>query len=391
MIEKIIPIDINYSEIIKRSEEASAVRNFEKIGTIPVEHCIVEQFYGDKIKHSLINFYNDPEDMLNTLILGQKWELENIKSNKYTILLRSHLLNVDEAVSLGGEPFLPNDRFNIANVRPWIKGKSDLNILKKIDPAKSDYRKNNLKFREKMLKLAKNIHIIFKDGVKIRLLEFSKNITLGGGTMGPFSIAQQLRGSDIYYDLMDNPKFVLELLKIVTDKIICWQQYLIDDNKKNGLGYAVFVSDDSAVNLSLEQFDKFSGEFCTEIMNYFKDYYLLWHMCGNADHLLEYFADNFNFNEYSLFGYMQNKEKIKKLFGNKRVLAGNVNPRTIQLGSKDDVFNECVDILNSFKDLKGYILSDGANVPPVSKKENINAMYEAVQFVLSKANSNSMC
>jgi len=259
--------------------------------------------------------------------------------------------------------------------------KSDLKILDKINPIKSDYRKKNLKFRDQMRKLARNIYIVFKDDVKIKLLEFSKNVTVGGGTMGPFSIVQQLRGSEIYYDIMDNPRFVLDLLKIVTEKIICWQEFLIEDNKKNGLGSAVFVSDDSAVNLSLEQFGKFSGKFCSDIMDYFKNYYILWHMCGNADHLLDYFAEYLKFNEYSLFGYMQNKLKIKELFGNKRVLAGNVCPRTIHLKSRKDVFDECVGILNVFKDLKGYILSDGANIPPKSKKENINAMYEAVRYI----------
>lgn len=387
MKEKIIHIDIDYSEIEKRAKEVSDVRKFKKIETIPVEHCIVEQFYGNKIGHSLNNIYNNPEDMLNTLVLGQKWELENIKSHKCSINLRSHALNIDGAVALGAEAFFTKDDFNIASVKPWIKGKSDLKILNKINPITSSYRKQNYIFRDKMKEIAQDIYIVFKDNFKINLLEFAGNITLGEEAGGPFTIAQQLRGSDIFYDVMDNPDFVLELLKILTDKIICWQEFLINDNRKCGLETSIFISDDSAVSLSLEQFHKFSGEFCRTVMNYFKDHYILWHMCGNANHLLEYFVNNLKFNEYSVFGYMQNKSKIKELFGNKYILSGNVNPSTIYLKSRQDVYNECLEILDVFKDLKGYILADGANIPPNSKKENINAMHEAVQAIV-KENKN---
>ena len=381
MNEKIIRIDINHSEILKRAQEISDVRSFKKIKTIPISLCLAEQFLGNKIGHSMKNFYNDPEDRLTTLILGQKWVLENIKSHKTDITLSSHASNVDEAVALGGELFLPNDDLNIPNVRSWVRDNNDLKILNKINPLESDYRKNNLKFRDEMQKLAKEIYIVFKDDVKMKLLEFSGKIYFGGGTMGPFTIAQKLRGSRIYYDVVDNPKFLLELLKIVTEKIIIWQEFLIEDNKKNGLESAVFITDDSAVNLSLEQFDKFSGRFCSYLMDYFKDYYIYWHMCGNANHLLDYFAENLRFNEYSLFGYMQDKLKIKRLFGNKYVLAGNVNPCTIHLKSREEVFNECLGILDVFKDVRGFILSDGANIPPESKKENINAIYDAVQTI----------
>ena len=383
MVEKLVHIDIDYSEILKRAKEVSDVRKFKKLETIPVEHCIVEQFYGDKIGHSLKNLYNDPEDMLNTLVLGQKWELENIKSHKCSINLHSHFLNIDGAVALGAEPFFPNDDFNIANVKPWIEYKEDLKKLEKINPITSDYRKKNFIFRDKMKRIAKDTYIVFKDDVKINLLKFSKNITLGEEAGGPFTIAQQLRGSEIFYDVMDNPRFVLELLKIITEKIISWQEFLIGDNKKYGLETSIFISDDSAVGLSLEQFDKFSGRFCSIIMDYFKDYYILWHMCGNENHLFDFFIKNLKFNEYSVFGYMQDKLKIKKLFGNKYILSGNVNPNTIHLKSREDVFNECLDILNFFKDLNGYILADGANIPPKSKKENINAMYEAAQTIES--------
>ncbi|MCD4680394.1 MAG: hypothetical protein K8S00_08405, partial [Bacteroidales bacterium] len=376
-----ISININYSEILERAQELSDVRNFKKTKTIPVEQCIAEQFYGNKIGHSMKNFYNDPEDRLTTLILGQKWVLENIKSHKCDISLSSHASHVDEASALGGEPFFPNDDSNIPNVRSWVRDNNDLKILNKINPIKSDYRKTNLKFRDQMQKSSKNIYIVFKDDVKIKLLEFSKKIALGGGTLGPFTLAQQLRGSRIYYDVIDNPKFLLELLKIVKEKIICWQEFLIEENRKNGLESAIFITDDSAVNLSLEQFDRFSGRFCSDIMDYFKEYYILWHMCGNANHLLDYFDKNLRFDEYSLFGSGQNKVKIKELFGNKCVLVGNVNPHTIHLKSREEVFNECLDILEVFKDVKGFILCDGANIPPNSKKENINAMYEAVQTI----------
>ena len=378
-------IDLDYQEILKRQQETAPVRRLEPSAVIPIEHCIVEQFYGNSIGRSLSRFYHDPDEMLYTSVMGQKWELENVRSHKSVIGLRCTLTNMDEACSLGAEPYFPGGDFNIPNVKPWIKSKTDLTRLAAIDPLKSGYRQRSLVFRDLIRSRAERVNLVFRDGTFMKLLEFSQGVAGGGGTMGPFTIAQQLRGAEIYYDLVDNPSFVDEMLEIITDKIIRWQEFLIEDYRRNGASYALFVADDSAANLSLEHFDRFSGRYVRRIMEHFQDRYKLWHMCGNTNHLLDYFAQELPFQEYSLFGFAQDKQKIRSLFGGRCVLKGNVDPKTIHLGSRQDVFDESMQILNVFKDVPGFILSDGANIPPGSPKQNINAMYDAVQAALSNA------
>ena len=100
-------------------------------------------------------------------------------------------------------------------------------------------------------------------------------------------------------------------------------------------------------------------------------------MCGNTDHLLKYLVEDLRIDEFFGFGWQVDKSNLAKIMGGRVVLAGNISPINILQGTPKTVRNEALECLKTFAPYKGYILVDGANIPPGSPMENVNAIYEA--------------
>jgi uroporphyrinogen-III decarboxylase len=59
------------------------------------------------------------------------------------------------------------------------------------------------------------------------------------------------------------------------------------------------------------------------------------------------------------------------------VLLGNVNPFLVQQGPPELIRQATRACIEKLAPLKGYIVQDGANIPPGTPPEHINAMMEA--------------
>ena len=68
---------------------------------------------------------------------------------------------------------------------------------------------------------------------------------------------------------------------------------------------------------------------------------------------------------------------MSEIMGGRVVLEGNISPINIFNGTAKSVFEETMEAIEVFALHRGYIVMDGANIPPGSPVENINAMYEA--------------
>jgi uroporphyrinogen-III decarboxylase len=63
--------------------------------------------------------------------------------------------------------------------------------------------------------------------------------------------------------------------------------------------------------------------------------------------------------------------------GGRVVLLGNVNPMLVHRGPPERVREATCACLRKLAPLGGYIVQDGANIPPGTPPEHINAMMEA--------------
>ena len=71
--------------------------------------------------------------------------------------------------------------------------------------------------------------------------------------------------------------------------------------------------------------------------------------------------------------------KLKKEYGDKLILMGNVSVNTLAAGTPDEVYKETAERLKSLAPGGGYILSSSNSMPNYCKPENILAMKLALE------------
>ncbi len=372
-----ITINVTIEELEQRKLRVNKAKNFLEVDRIPVIPAIAHRFLIPKTGTSFKDYYNDPETMLHTQILAQKWLMENIKTDAHSITgpwtgAWTDFQNTFESGSLGCEVVFPDNDIPWVG-KPWIKDESDLKKLEEMDFIHTGINAKQIEYRKRMIEIAEKYPVRFLGG---EIFYPGTNPALTHTSDGPFGVASDLMGNtEIFEAVYERPDFVKELLRIVTNKLIeyldfCWQE----ENLPVPKDFA--WTDDFAVSLSEEQFREIVLPFEKRLRDNF-DGYLALHMCGRSDHLLKIFRDDLRINELQGFGYQVDLDYISEVMCGKVVLVGNVNPMLIYSGIPEQIKLECKKVINKLAPHKGFILQDGSNIPPGTPIENINAMMEA--------------
>jgi uroporphyrinogen-III decarboxylase len=194
---------------------------------------------------------------------------------------------------------------------------------------------------------------------------------------GPFTIAADLMGEvEIFTALYNQPNFVHEILKIITEKILQWLAFCWDEMRIPDRAYG--FADDLACTLSPNFYREFVLPYHKKIFSYYPEWKSL-HMCGKTDHLLKILADELAIDEFNAFGFQTNLNLVAEYMGGKVILIGNVNPLLIASGTPEQVRFETLQVIEKLARYKGIMIMDGANIAPESPVKNINAMMETAQ------------
>ncbi len=368
----IIPIAITSDELHQRSERLARAKRFQAVDRVPVSLCIVARYWLPKIGISFSEYFSDPEAMIRSQLYGTKWLLENIESDMGVPNVFVDVQNALDASALGCETEIGEG--NIWVREGWVKTQADLDRLRRLDPTNTGLMAKSRAFVERMREIGDRYIVRLKDGTELRP---AAQPLMTAATMGPFTVACEVAGmAEISLALHECPEWATELLSVVTDKIIEWMSFV---ERVQGMS-ELWIADDYAGNLSLRQFRQFVLLCLLRIRRAFPGRYFGFHMCGKVDHLLQCLADELRINEFALFGYQVNKQLVQEIMGGRVVLTGNINPMNIWLGTPESVFEEAMTALHIFgRGSGGFILADGANIPPDSPVENINALMRAAR------------
>ena len=375
----VIEIGVPLEEIEARRARVEAARRFEVPDRVPVIPALAHRFLVPHVGVRFRDYYADPEVMLRTQILAQKWLMENVRTDAYAITgpwvgAWTDFQNSFEAGSLGVEIIFPDD--DIPWVGPgWVKNEKDLVRLDGMDFIHAGINARQIAFRKAMIEVAEKYPVRFRGGP---VFHPGANPALTHTSDGPFGVAGDLMGAtDIFIAVKERPDFVRELLRIVTGKLIayldfCWEEEKLPEPRDFAW------TDDLAVSLSAETYREIVLPFEKNLRNRFDGRTSL-HMCGRSDHLLEIFRDELRIHEYQGFGYEVGLERIRDVMGGRVVLLGNVNPMLIRDGTPAEVREATRRVLEVLGPSRGLIVQDGNNIPPGSPLENINAMMEAAE------------
>ncbi len=375
MIEIGVPVE----EIEARRARVEAARRFERPDRVPVIPAIAHRFLVPQVGVRFRDYYADPETMLRTQILAQKWLMENVRTDAHAITgpwtgAWTDFQNAFEAGSLGVEIVFPDDDIPWVG-RGWVAGEADLRRLEAMDFVHSGLNARQTAYRRRMMEVADKYPVRFLGG---EVFHPGANPSLTHTSDGPFGVAGALMGpTELFLAVKERPDFVRELLRVVTDKLIEWLDFCWAEEKLPAPKDFAWT-DDLAVSLSAADFRDVVLPSEKRLRFHF-DGRLSLHMCGRSDHLLEIFRDDLAIHELQGFGYEVDLDRIGEALGGRVVLLGNVDPRLIRSGTPEDVRRATRRVLDKLAPRGGLIVQDGNNVPPGSPLANINAMMEAAE------------
>jgi len=378
-MSRVIEIGVPQEEIEQRRIRLSKTKKFETPDRVPVVPAIAHRFLVPQVGVRFRDYYRDPEIMLRTQILAQKWLMENVRTDAYSITgawvgAWTDFQNTFESGSLGCEIIFPDDDIPWVG-KSWVKNDDDLRKLEKMDFIYSGINLRQLDYRRRMMEIADKYPVRFQGG---EVFYPAANPNLTHTADGPFGVAGDLMGvTEIFTAVYERPDFVRELMRIVTAKLteyldFCWQE------EKLPLPKDFAWTDDLAVSLSEEVYRELVLPFEKQLRFNF-DGYLSLHMCGKSDHLLSTFLHDLQIHELQGFGYQVDLDYIASVLGGKVVLIGNVDPMLIHSGTPQQIMTACRKVIEKLAPSKGFILQDGNNIPPGTPLVNINAMMEAAE------------
>jgi len=379
-LAKVIEIGIPVEEIEERRARVSKAKRFETPDRIPVIPALAHRFLVPQVGIRFRDYYSDPETMLRTQLLAQKWLMENVRTDAYSITgawvgAWTDFQNTFESGSLGCDVVFPEDDIPWVG-EGWVKTDADLRRLEKMDFIGGRINAKQISYRKGMMAVSEKYPVRFRGG---EVFYPGENPALTHTSDGPFGIAGDLMGQiELFTAVYDRPDFVRELLHIITDKLLeyldfCWEEEQLPTPKDFAW------TDDLAVSLSAEIYRDLVLPYEKKLRSHF-DGWLSLHMCGATEHLLEIFANELKINEYQGFGYQVDLDRIGSVMGGRVVLIGNVNPMLIHSGTPEDVRQATRRVIEKLGQFNGLIIQDGNNIPPGAPLQNINAMMEAAEL-----------
>lgn len=378
-MKPVIEIGISIKEIAVRRNRVETARRFGTPDRVPVLPAVAHRFLVPVTGTRFRDYYRDPEIMLRTQILGQKWLMENVRTDAYGITgpwvgAWTDFQNTFEAGSLGCEIVFPED--DIPWVGPgWVRDDADLRRLAAMEYVHEGMNARQIDYRRRMIEEAEKYPVRFQGG---EIFYPGAAPSLTHTSDGPFGVAGDLMGNtELFLACAERPDFVRELLGIIAEKMIAWLDFCWDEEhlpRPKDFAW----TDDLAVSLSPEMFHEIVLPANQRLRAHF-DGRLSLHMCGKSDHLLDIFRDDLRIHELQGFGWEVNLDRIASAMSGRVVLLGNIDPRLILQGTPDEVIEATRRVIEKLGSGRGLILQDGNNIPPGSPLSNINAMMTAAE------------
>lgn len=297
----------------------------------------------------LKQFITDPESMASAILKAY-----NLYTPDVMLILGDTLV---EAEAFGVKVKYYEDRLPEAVDFPVKDLKKDVKEIQMPDPRKDGRLPNILRAGE------------------IVCNELRKTTAVGGLVAGPFSLLTGLRGPEqIYYDMVENPDYVHEMLDITT-------AFSIEEGRAQAeVRLGLNLGDPIAGTLSPKQFDEFAGPALKKVIKTWANEgkFCALHVCGDINHLIDKLVE-LGPGMLSVDAPV-NLAEAKKTIAGRVVLVGNVDPVKIMLeGTPEDVKQACRECIRQAAPGGMYMLASGCEVPPETPLENLRAFMDAAR------------
>lgn len=173
------------------------------------------------------------------------------------------------------------------NMLPTTKSLNDTDAMYRIVEAGMPDLLNG--FGKKVFEMGEFFAEVFRDYPKIQ-----KYVQIyHPDTQGPLDIAELLWGSEMFYAMYDEPEFVHDAIRLITDtyKSFLDKWFAMIPYQKMNVHFnwmhpgKILIRNDSAMNLSPELYDEFAFPYDNELLDYYDGGCV--HFCGRGDHYID--------------------------------------------------------------------------------------------------------
>lgn len=234
---------------------------------------------------------------------------------------------------------------------------------------------NGVKLSELKIPMEKDGRFpIVLDATRRIVKALGDKIAIYGLITGPFTLALHLKGTDIFYDMSDEPEEVEALMEFCTKVCINTARMYMEA----GCDIIAMV-DPMTSQISPSNFEEFVSPYATEIFDYIREKGKAssFFVCGNAKRNIEEMCktkpDNISIDENIPLEYVV---ETCRPYGVS--VGGNIKlTLTMLFGSRMDNVKDAKNCMQ-IGGLKGYLLSPGCDMPYATPVENVKAITSTV-------------
>lgn len=353
-------VNITTDELRKRQKRLDTMRAFQQPDRVPMMSYVDIFQYLAREKIECEDYLNDVQLHLNVHMGYQKMLLEEYATDQSSFNPGLDFFVNSAAQAFGGEiEYIPG---SLPFVKPWIHDEKDLLKLEKLDVKNNGFFQKEKEWRTYAYDHRKEYAVEFADGNIIYPME--NMIHQGGvGCCGIFSTAQMIMSMDeLFIAAIEDPDFVHRLLEIITQKYIeRWEDLCSFFGAPSA--ESMYITDDTAVYLSPEMFSEFCVPYMKRLRETFPQANTSFHLCDTAFPYLDIFADQVKIDGFVGFKPSKNKSvretflPVAQKYGGKIRLEPDTDPCMVNSKSLAEVYDEVWEILSTFENCPGLMLS----------------------------------
>ncbi len=199
----------------------------------------------------------------------------------------------------------------------------------------------------------------------------------------PLETARSICGLEtLSHWLIKKPEVVHRLLRLATDYQLEVVRYWVDTFTPEHILLQTVAPTSSNQVISPKHFETFFFPYQKELHEKALAMgikHILCHICGEQNQNLPYWAQIPMGNPgIASFGYEVDLAVAMRYFGDTCIIAGNIDPPTIQTGTNQQVYELCKQAIEKAKYApRGFILMPGCSLPPMAPPYNVYMMKKA--------------
>jgi hypothetical protein len=355
LVKEPVRIHVPQDEIDARRALVEATEAFEN-DRPPVHIFVDSPFFCRAAGVPIDQIYKSPEAMLRAQILGYKVVLESVDCDVFRPAVGFDFGSCLTASTYGCRVI--EQAGGIPGFEPWLRDDADLAKLEGLDPRTNGMRSREIDYWHRYHEVADDFPVQFDGGEPFFP---ARDVRLGTGSEGPFSIACMVAGFDnVSLWCYDRPEFVTRLLDVITGKEIerIHHSFKLLGEEPSRIG----IADDYSPYVSLAMYEELILPSQLRLRDAFGGT-LDFHSCIPDAKLLAHWRDDLNirlFNGFKPLDGLANLQRdyapVAEAMAGRVILEPDIDGANVMVASEKDLGQAALDWLEVFGAHKGVKL-----------------------------------